>query len=162
MLSGSSRGPTLSSHCTRSWYSLPITVPGYSKIANLSIKKDVLFEWSEVFAMLKQKLPSLVFPDFSVPFMLETDASKDGIGAVLAQRQLSGQQPMPARLSRVQSATMDAQTSKLSVLCGLLDTFAITLMATLAQCIRQSSTKKCTTPVREAGYVGVIATRDGP
>ena len=29
----------------------------------------------------------LVFPDFNKPYLLETDASKEGLGAVLSQKQ---------------------------------------------------------------------------
>ena len=43
--------------------------------------------------LLKEKIlsvPVLVFPDFSEPFLLETDASKEGLGVVLPQKQDDG------------------------------------------------------------------------
>ena len=47
----------------------------------------------EAMAILKGKVqsaPVLVFPDFNKPFLLETDASKEGLGAVLSQKQSDG------------------------------------------------------------------------
>ena len=50
------------------------------------------FKWTSecesAFHELKQRLttaPILIYPDFSRPFILDTDASNDGIGAVLSQ-----------------------------------------------------------------------------
>ena len=45
------------------------------------------------FEALKQACmtaPILVFTDYTKPFLLETDASKDGLGAVLSQKQADG------------------------------------------------------------------------
>ena len=47
----------------------------------------------EVVDILKKKvqsMPILVLPDFDKPFLLETDASKEGLGAVLSQKQIDG------------------------------------------------------------------------
>ena len=37
-----------------------------------------------------QSAPVLVFPDFNKPFLLEMDAFKEGLGAVLSQKQSDG------------------------------------------------------------------------
>ena len=57
-------------------------------------KKNSLFTWTtlcqETFDKLRKLLTSalvLVYPNFRVPFVLETDASIAGLGAVLAQKQ---------------------------------------------------------------------------
>ena len=50
-------------------------------------------EAEEAVRILKEKITSalvLVFPDFNKPFLLETDASKEGLGAVLSQKQDDG------------------------------------------------------------------------
>jgi hypothetical protein len=58
------------------------------------LKKNVPFQWSPVvntaFETLKNQLvqaPVLAVPDFSQQFVIETDASDLGIGAVLMQNQ---------------------------------------------------------------------------
>ncbi len=84
-------------------------IKDFSRIAAPLYKlthKDVGFKWTSEcehsFQMLKQKLtstPILAFPDFSLPFMLDTDASGEGIGGVLSQIQ-GGQEKVIAYASR--------------------------------------------------------------
>ena len=77
-------------------------IPGFAKIANplhALTKKEEVFQWSvkcqAAFDLLKQKLisaPVLSYPRFGPEekFIVETDASSLGIGAVLAQKQKDG------------------------------------------------------------------------
>ena len=76
-------------------------IDGFAKIAsplhNLT-KKNSTFIWTtecqNAFELLKEKLtcaPVLLYPDFGKPFVLETDASIKGLGAVLSQKQDNGQ-----------------------------------------------------------------------
>ena len=75
-------------------------VPDFAKVAgplHALTKKDVPFLWTEkcqeAFCELKRLLtesPLLVYPDFTKPFVLETDASGAGLGAVLAQKRGDG------------------------------------------------------------------------
>ena len=54
---------------------------------------DLPHKAQEAMGILKGKVqsaPVLVFPDFDKPFLLETDASKEGLGAVLSQKQSDG------------------------------------------------------------------------
>ena len=54
---------------------------------------DLPPEVREAMNILKRKVqsaPVLVFPDFNKPFLLEMDASKEGLGAVLSQNQSDG------------------------------------------------------------------------
>ena len=54
---------------------------------------DLPPEVQEAMNILKRKVqsaPILVFPDFDKPFLLETDASKEGLGVVLSQKQSDG------------------------------------------------------------------------
>ena len=74
---------------------------------HLTEKKDK-FHWTEdcqkAFASLKDKLtspPVLIFPDHSRPFILDTDASDLGIGAVLSQIDNDGQEQVIAYASRL-------------------------------------------------------------
>jgi hypothetical protein len=70
-------------------------VPRFANIAKpltQLTRKDANWEWNkecqESFDRLKQKLssaPLLAFPDFKRPFILTTDASSVGLGAVLSQ-----------------------------------------------------------------------------
>ena len=73
-------------------------------------EKNVSFEWRqeavEAFAQLKQRLtspPVLAHPDFSLPFILDTDASSSGLGAVFSQKHADGKEHVVAYASRTQS-----------------------------------------------------------
>ena len=63
-----------------------------SEPMNKLLRKNTPYKWDEkcqkAFETLKEKLttaPILTYPDFSKPFLLYTDASYQGLGAVLAQ-----------------------------------------------------------------------------
>jgi hypothetical protein len=65
------------------------------------LKKDVKYVWGEVqeiaFRALKHKLtsePILQYPDFSKEFILTTDASNEGAGAVLSQGTIGADLPV--------------------------------------------------------------------
>ena len=75
-------------------------IPQFSKVANplnALTGKNVQFTWTaacqEAFDILKKLLtsaPVLTYPNFQQPFVLETDASGRGLGAVLSQKQEDG------------------------------------------------------------------------
>ena len=69
---------------------------------------DLSPEAHEAFNCLKAaclQAPILAFPDFNKPFLLETDASRRGLGAVLSQKQADGQYHPIAYASRVMNET---------------------------------------------------------
>ena len=88
-------------------------IDNFAKIASplhSLTKKKSTFIWTtecqEAFELLKEKLtcaPVLVYPDFGKPFVLETDASIKGLGAVLLQRQSNSQLYPVAYASRALS-----------------------------------------------------------
>jgi hypothetical protein len=85
-------------------------VKDFSKIARplyALLKKDVHFCWKkeqqEAFDYLKEaltKAPILGYPDFTEPFIIFTDASKIGLGAILSQRKKDGKEYVIAYASR--------------------------------------------------------------
>lgn len=63
------------------------------KVKRISIPESWTKECDDAFETLKQKLtssPVLGYPDFKREFIVETDASMDGLGAVLSQQQENG------------------------------------------------------------------------
>ena len=122
---------------------------GFSKIANplfALTKKDVPYIWKDdcqqAFDELKDRLtkaPVLIYPDFSERFILETDASGVGLGAVLSQRQASGNVAPIAYASRtLQSheknygiSELESRNWKLSLLFGPRNISELTYMAIL-------------------------------
>lgn len=85
-----------------------------SRMAPLTslLRKTSVWRWGqeqdEAFLWAKAKLsvkPVLIYPDYTLPFKLTTDASKTGLGAVLSQDQGQGDQPV-AFASKVNSPTV--------------------------------------------------------
>ncbi len=86
-------------------------IDGFSKLASpltKLLKKEVSFYWDssqeKAFQDLKMTLtnaPVLVFPDYNLPFVIYSDASALGIGAVLMQRDAHGRHRPVAYASRV-------------------------------------------------------------
>ena len=80
-------------------------IPNFAKIANplhTLTRQDVSFQWTGVcqsaFDRLKKLLsspPVLAYPDFKNMFLLHTDASGHGLGAVLKQEPEGGGPPHP-------------------------------------------------------------------
>ena len=69
---------------------------------------DLSPEAREAFDCLKAaclQAPILAFPNFNKPFLLETDASRRGLGAVLLQKQADGRYHPIAYASRVMNET---------------------------------------------------------
>ena len=108
-------------------------IKGYSKIckplndllsgenSHLKNKPVVLTPEAEAaFAELKARClraPVLQFADFNKPFLLETDASGDGLGAVLSQKQSDGKfHPVAYGSRRLKGGEKRYHSSKLEFL----------------------------------------------
>ena len=88
-----------------------IATPLFALIGGKRGTKDPPFTWSvecqQAFTTLKQKMtstPVLAYADYSLPFTVQTDASADGFGAVLAQEQDGRERPI-AYASRTLTAS---------------------------------------------------------
>ena len=87
-------------------------------------------EVCEVVWMLKEKIltsPLLVFPVFAKPFLLETDASKEGLGVILSQKQDDGRfHPVAFSSHSLMPAEKNYHSSKLEFLAlkwGVMEHF---------------------------------------
>jgi len=101
-------------------------IPNCSKIASplyKLLKRDGNFEWAEAqenaFQYLKAKLvsrPILQYPDFSNEFVLTTDASNCGLGAVLSQGPVGKDLPVAYASRSLNSAETNYTTSEKELL----------------------------------------------
>ena len=77
-------------------------------------------EAQDAVRLLKEKIqtaPVLVFPNFDKPFLLETDASKEGLGVVLSQKQDDGcYHPMAFGSRTLMPSEQNYHSSKLEFL----------------------------------------------
>ena len=73
-----------------------------SEHVNLSPKAHEAFDRLKAACL---QAPILAFPDFNKPFLLETDASRRGLGAVLSQKQADGRYHPIAYASHVMNET---------------------------------------------------------
>jgi hypothetical protein len=87
------------------------------------LKRDVKFEWKpeqeHVFQHLKAKLisqPILQYPDFSKEFILTTDASNTGLGAVLSQGPMGKDLPVAYSSQSLNKAGINYTTSEKELL----------------------------------------------
>jgi len=87
------------------------------------LKRDANFEWTEAqenaFQHLKSKLvsrPILQYPDFSKEFILTTDASNRGLGAVLSQGPVGKDLPIAYASRSLNSAENNYTTSEKELL----------------------------------------------
>ena len=89
-----------------------------SKLKNQPVKMTP--EAMEAFHLLKMKCmtaPVLAFADFEQPFQLKTDMSKDGLGAVLSQKQSDGKyHPVTYASRRLKGSEEKYHSSKLEFL----------------------------------------------
>jgi hypothetical protein len=101
-------------------------VPQFAQIAKpltQLTKKDKKFEWDEqcqsAFEELKGKLsstPVLAYPDFKLPYILPTDASKIAVAAVLSQVQDGLERPLAFASRQINSAEQAYSASELEML----------------------------------------------
>jgi transposase InsO family protein len=101
-------------------------IPGCSKIASplyKLLKKGAKFEWSReqehAFERLKAKLtdqPILQYPDFDKEFILTTDASNTGLGAVLSQGLQGRDLPIAYASRSLNKAEINYSTSEKELL----------------------------------------------
>jgi hypothetical protein len=101
-------------------------IPRFSKIVaplHALLKKDSVFEWTadqeNAFQNLKAKLtyqPILQYPDFSREFILTTDASNQGLGAVLSQGDIGKDLPVAYASRNLNKAEKNYSTSEKELL----------------------------------------------
>jgi hypothetical protein len=103
-------------------------VPNFAEIANLTAltRKHQEFAWGpsqqKSFDSLKRKLgttPVLAFPNYSLPFILTTDASKVAVAAVLSQAQAGVKRPI-AFASRQKNTAEQSYTASESEMLALV------------------------------------------
>jgi hypothetical protein len=91
------------------------------------LKKDVAYEWTveheQAFQTLKGKLitpPVLKYPDFDQPFILTSDASGEGLGAVLSQGKITKDRPVAFASRTLNQAEKNYSTTEkeLLAICG--------------------------------------------
>ena len=87
------------------------------------LKKDTKFEWAEAqenaFQLLKSKLtkqPILQYPDSFKEIVLTTDASNQGLGAVLSQGRIGKDLPVAYASRRLKNAESQYTTSEKELL----------------------------------------------
>ena len=104
-------------------------------------QRTASFAWThpcqEAFNELCKRLcsaPILAYPDFSRPFILDTDASDGGIGAVLSMRARSGWLPMGAVPCRKQREDTVSLVGSYWLWSSLLNSIVLTCPAASSSC----------------------------